>query len=808
MLKKLKILLFADAVCLVLLLIFLFCLPPKLFTSPTSYVIEASNGALLSASIAKDGQWRFPEADSIPHKFTECLIAFEDKRFYTHPGVDPVAMARAMRQNLKSGSVVSGGSTISMQVIRMSRREHRTMWQKLIEVLLAFRLELSHSKAEIISLYAANAPFGSNVVGLEAAAWRYFGRSAERLSWGEMATLAVLPNSPSLVHPGKNSPKLIKKRNDLLDKMAHMGILDRETANLSKLEPIPGKPLPLPQNAIHLLNRFRSAHQEMSKKVSQAGSVGYVKSTRIVSTINNDLQITLNALLKRYNNRYRANDINNIAALVLEVRTGKVISYIGNNYQPDQIELESHVDMIKAARSPGSTLKPILYASMLNDGFILPKTLIADIPTQISGYTPQNYDLGYDGAIPADKALSRSLNIPAVKMLQRYKYQRFYDKLKQLDFTSLNKPADHYGLSLILGGSEVTMWDLAKAYMGMARSLNHYNDFKGRYNPHDYDAPVYIKDDSQVDVGGGRDKRFDQFETELTSVLDHGSIWNAFNAMEELMRPGEEGLWEQFSSSQRLAWKTGTSFGFRDAWAIGLTPDHVVCVWVGNADGEGRPGLTGIDAAAPVMFDIFKQLPASRWFKTPENKLKKMLVCVKSGYKAGEYCLEKVQQLVSPVGEKTGLCPYHTLVHLDHTGTYRVTDDCEPTANMLHKSWFVLPPAMEYYYKIKNSDYKELPPFKPGCGEEGRGAVMEMIYPKNYASFYIPLEFDGTRGKVVLNATHRDANTKIYWHIDQQYIGTTQAYHQLAVSPEPGRHTLTLVDEKGERLVQVFTVLQ
>jgi len=778
-----------DVVFLILLLIFLFSLPSKLFVSPTSYVVEASNGDLLSASIAKDGQWRFPVADTIPEKFAQCLVAFEDKRFYYHPGVDPIAMARAMRQNFKAKSVVSGGSTISMQVIRLSRRESRTVWQKLIEVILAIRLEASYSKKEILKLYAGNAPFGSNVVGLDAAAWRYFGRSAESLSWGEMATLAVLPNSPSLVHPGKNSPRLIKKRNDLLDKLAVLKIIDQSTANLSKLEPIPGKPQQLPQNAPHLLNRFKAERSALK-----------TGSTRITSTLDYDLQLRVSSLLKRYNNRYRANDINNIAALVLDVKKGTVLSYVGNIYQPENTELESHVDMIKAPRSPGSTLKPILYASMLNDGFILPKTLIADIPTQIGGYSPQNYDMGYDGAIQADRALSRSLNIPAVKMLQNYKYQRFYDKLKQLGFTTLNKPADHYGLSLILGGSEVTMWDLARTYMGMARTLNHFNDYKGRYNPHDYDEPLYVNEQ--------RDKRFDEFETEVNSAIDHGSIWNAFNAMEELMRPGEEGLWEQFSSSQRLAWKTGTSFGFRDAWAVGLNPNYVVCVWVGNADGEGRPGLTGIDAAAPVMFDIFKQLPVVKWFKTPTSKLKKIVVCKESGYKAGEYCTDKVIQLVSPAGEKTGLCPYHKMVHLDRTGTYRVTDECEAPSAMVHKSWFILPPSMEYYYKIKNSDYKELPPFKPGCGDAGNNFVMEMIYPRNYATVYIPVEFDGTRGKIVLNATHRNASAKIYWHIDNEYVATTKNYHQLAVSPAPGKHILTLVDENGERLVQHFTVLE
>jgi len=790
MLKAQKTILFTDLFCLVLLLIFLFALPSKLFRSPTSYVVEAANGELLSAAIASDGQWRFPLADRVPEKFAHCIVAFEDKRFYRHPGVDVLAMARAMRQNLKAKGVVSGGSTLTMQVIRLSRRENRTLLQKLIELLLALRLELTNSKTDILKLYAANAPFGSNVVGLEAASWRYFGRGPASLSWGEMATLAVLPNSPSLVHPGKNSPRLIKKRNDLLDKLAVLGFIDQTTANLSKLEPIPGKPQALPQYAPHLLNRFKKEYALLAK-----GKTG----TRIISTVDYDLQLRVNALLKRYNNRYRANDINNISALVLDVKNGAVRSYVGNIYQPENKELESHVDMVTAARSPGSTLKPLLYASMLNDGFILPRTLVPDIPTQIGGYSPQNYDLGYDGAIPADKALSRSLNIPAVKLLQNYKYQRFYDKLKKMGFSTLNKPADHYGLSLILGGSEVTMWDLARTYMGMARTLNHFNDYRGKYNPHDYDNPVYVKMQHNT--------RFDEYELELNSTLDFGSIWNTFNAMEEVMRPGEEGLWEQFSSSQRLAWKTGTSFGFRDAWAIGLNPDYVVCVWAGNADGEGRPGLTGIDVAAPVMFDIFKLLPNGKWFQAPKNKLKKIRVCRQSGYKAGEYCKDMLDELVAPAGEKTGLCPYHKLVHLDRTGNYRVTDACEAPADMQHVPWFILPPAMEYYYKIKNSDYRSLPAFKPGCESPEQHYVMDMIYPKNNVSIYVPVEFDGTRGKVVLNATHRNTDAKIYWHIDGEYVATTKTYHQLAVSPAPGKHTLTLVDENGERLVQTFIIL-
>ena len=786
--NKTRSLLISDVSCALLFIWFLCSLPSELFKSPTSYVVEANNGELLSAAIAADGQWRFPNVDTVPDKFVKCITAYEDQRFFLHFGMDPIAMSRAMKQNVKAGNVVSGGSTLTMQVIRLSRNQQRSVWQKITEVCLAMRLEFTHSKQEIIGLYAANAPFGGNVVGLHAASWRYYGRKPENLSWGEMATLAVLPNSPALVHPGKNTGRLIKKRNDLLDKLARLRVIDQQTADLSKSEPIPTKPIPLPQEAPHLLNRFRDESKTLN-----------VSSTSLTSTLDYSLQLKVNYLLKRYNNRYKSNGINNIAAIVLDVKNATVKSYVGNCYQPDEVQFESHVDMIKAPRSPGSTLKPLLYASMMSDGLLLPHTLIPDVPTQIAGYTPQNYDLGYDGAIPADKALSRSLNIPAVKMLQQYKYERFYDKLKKLNFGTLHQPANHYGLSLILGGSEVTMWDLARSYLGMANTLNHFNDYQGKYNPHDYDAPNYVK---------SLKKYNDKEDLAPNGVLDHAAIWATFNAMEEVMRPGDEGLWEQFSSAERIAWKTGTSFGFRDAWAIGLTPDYIVCVWVGNADGEGRPGLIGIEVAAPILFDIFRELPSSKWFETPKTKLKQMMVCKQSGFKAGEYCTDKIAEPVPFAGEKTSICPYHKLIHLSANGHFRVTDHCESIVDMQHQQWFVLPPSMEYYYKIKNSNYKVLPPFKPGCEEVGSTSVMEMVYPKNNATVYIPIELDGNRGKVVITAAHRNPATTIYWHIDGTYIGQTKSFHQLEISPAPGKHTLILVDQNGERLVQTLVILQ
>ena len=273
-------------------------------------------------------------------------------------------------------------------------------------------------------------------------------------------------------------------------------------------------------------------------------------------------------------------------------------------------ELQSDVDVIKAPRSPGSTLKPVLYAAMLSDGMILPNSIVPDIPTQIGGYAPQNFDLGYDGAVPASRALARSLNIPAIKLLQQYKYQRFYDLLKQLGMTTLNRPADNYGLSLILGGGEVSMWDLAGIYAGMARTLNHQKKNNGLALEEDFHEPDYFINNKKEKKSSGN---------EIINSLDATSIWFTFQAMEEVMRPGEEGLWQQFSSSQKIAWKTGTSFGFRDAWAIGITPKFVVAVWAGNTDGEGRAGLIGVQTAAPIMFDIFRELPSSKWFSKPQN---------------------------------------------------------------------------------------------------------------------------------------------------------------------------------------------
>ncbi len=809
--KRTKIL---AAVFIVSLLFFYFSLPKQLFETPTSFIIYDREGNLLNATIAADGQWRFPINEDVPKKFIDCITTFEDKRFFKHPGVDPLAIARAIRQNGKSKGSTQGGSTLTMQVMRLSQKDNkRNVWNKLKESLLAIRMECSYSKNEILAMYAGNAPFGSNVVGLDAAAWRYYGRSPQQLSWGEMATLAVLPNAPSLVHPGKNRNRLLKKRNALLDKLLGAKKISKADCDLAKLESLPGAPLPLPQDAIHLFQRFKKD----SKNTETA--------TQIITTIDGNLQKNVAAILQQHQAILKGNGINNTCALVLDVETGNALAYVGNIKDQGNKEMESDVDVIAAPRSPGSALKPILYAAMLSDGLILPNSLIADIPMQIGNYAPLNFDKGYDGAVPASNALARSLNIPAVKLLQQYKYQRFYETLQQCGITTLNRSADTYGLSLILGGCEVNMWDLAGVYASMARMLNHQSVNKGEMDAEDFHPPNYVFNNSASTEFKNVSKNINKSSLKKAVTnnykvpsppfgdggavpLDATSIYFTFQAMKEVMRPGEEGLWQQFTSSQTIAWKTGTSFGFRDGWAIGVTPKNVVAVWVGNTDGEGRPGLIGIKTAAPILFDIFRLLPSVSWFKKPAYNFSFVAVCRQTGFKANLDCAA-IDTLFMPVnGNKAPLCPYHKMINLDASGNFRVTSQCESPAVMQHKSWMILSPAMEFYYKQKNADYKVLPPFKAGCEFAETGKAIEIIYPVAGAKIYVPLEINGEKGKTIFTAAHRKSGAKIFWSLDDRFVTTTQNFHQVALNPAVGKHIITLVDENGVSVSREFEIME
>ena len=437
-----------------LLIGYIFCLPRQLFHVPYSTVVTDRNNELLGARIAPDGQWRFPPRTTTPAKIQACFIEFEDNHFFHHWGVNPVSIGRAAYQNLKAGRVISGGSTITMQTIRLARNNPRTFSEKFIEMIWATRLEFRYSKEKILSLYVSHAPFGGNVVGLDAAAWRYFGHSADDLSWAEAAMLAVLPNSPAMIHLSKSRQALLDKRNRLLTRLHTKGVLDDSSYELALSEPLPQEPKPLPQIAPHLTDYF---YQTRNGNYS-------------VSTIDRGIQLQIEELIERWNGEFSRSDIRNIAILVIDVQKNQPIAYCGNVHF-NKTNSGNQVDIIRSPRSTGSILKPFLYYAMLQEGSILPHTLLPDIPININGFAPQNFSQQFEGAVPASEALARSLNIPTVTMLQRYGVPKFYNFLKQAGISTLTRPASHYGLSLILGGAEGTLWDITCAYTDMARCL-------------------------------------------------------------------------------------------------------------------------------------------------------------------------------------------------------------------------------------------------------------------------------------------------------------------------------------------------
>ena len=742
---------------------YIFCLPRHLFHVPYSTVVTDRNEELLGARIASDGQWRFPPRNTTPEKIKECLITFEDKHFYHHWGVNPFAIGRAFYQNVKNKRIVSGGSTLTMQTIRLARNESRTFREKLIEMIWATRLEFRASKEEILSMYISHAPFGGNVVGLDAAAWRYFGHSADDLSWAESAMLAVLPNAPAMIHLSKGRKTLLDKRNRLLKQLLEKKTIDSSTYELAISEPLPDEPHALPHIAPYLVSRF---YQERNGEYSR-------------STINKGIQTQVEDLAERWSNEFGRSDIRNLAILVIDIPSNQVVAYCGNVHF-DRKQGGNQVDVIQAPRSTGSILKPFLYYAMLQEGSLLPDMLLPDVPVNINGFTPQNFSMQFEGAVPASEALARSLNIPAVTMLQRYGVPKFHSFLQQIGLKTINRSSSHYGLSLILGGAEATLWDVTNAYAMMGRSLLQLPQR----------SCSLLLPTSRI--------------TESTDPFQPGAVWETFDALKEVNRP-EEIDWKSIPSMQTIAWKTGTSYGFRDAWAVGVTPRYAVGVWVGNATGEGKPGLVGAQTAGPVLFDIFNLLPSSSWFTRPAGIFVEAEVCRKSGHLKGRFCDETDTLLVLPAGLRTEACPYHHLVTLSADESQRIYENCANTEPTLRKSWFTLPPVWEWYYKQHHPEYKPLPPFKAGCGED-TFQPMQFIYPPMNARIKLPKQLDGSKGFLTVELAHNNPNATVFWHLDETYQAQTQDFHKISLQPAAGKHSLTAVDGEGNTISTTFFV--
>ncbi len=423
---------------------------------------------------------------------------------------------------------------------------------------------------------------------------------------------------------------------------------------------------------------------------------------------------------------------------------------------------------------------------MVDTGELSPSRLVPDIPTRVGSYSPENNLKSYAGAVRADEALARSLNVPFVRLLRAYGVERFASLLKRLGFSTLTRAPADYGLTLILGGAETTLLDAAAAYAALARVAKSGAG-----------APPFI--------GASWRKSVPAISNRYDPPFSAGAAWLTLEALVSVARPGDEASWQEYASARRVAWKTGTSFGSRDAWAIGVTADYVVAVWAGNADGEGRPELKGTDAAAPLLFNLFQSLPRSAWFEKPRIELRNETVCARSGYTAGPDCVETSRVLVPVSAVTDASCPYCRLVHLSEDGAYRVRAEAAGAFGVRSERRFVLPPSIEWYYSRSTIGYSPLPPWAPGmAGPEAD--VVEFIAPEEGASIFVPIELDGSPGMAVFRAAHRDSSARLFWHLDGDYIGETRGDHRVQAHPTPGSHELVVMDQNGSGATRRFNV--
>lgn len=758
-------------ICMLMLSAFL-AAPELVQRQHYSTVVYDNSNQLLGARLSSDGQWRFTPVDQLPERYSICLRRYEDQRFYWHLGIDPIAVVRASFLNIKEGKVISGGSTITMQLARMlCKHRKRGVWNKIVEGWYAVGLELNFSKNKILHLYASFAPYGGNVVGFDAALWRYFQRSHRELSWAEAALLAVLPNQPSWLHLQKNRSLLVDKRNRLLRSLLFEKIIDQEVYTLAIQEPLPEKLHAIPQNAQGLLDDLM---------------MRYPGQHRFYTSIDFRLQSQLMEMVRSHSSILRGNEIHNLSVLVVQNNTGKVICYIPNTPEIGFPVENQQVNNIRSLRSSGSILKPLLFASAMEKNLIHPGILLPDIPTTYGNFTPENFSKSYYGVVSARNALQQSLNIPAVRILKEYGLTAFYDKLRSLGFSSFKKPAEYYGLSLILGGGEVSAWELAKVYSHLAFQLNQYHEIADRRKwKQRKDLSLLKADEPSL------------YFNDSKGPFQIPAIYQMFDLMKGSPMQWNEIPVHHTNMAGQISWKTGTSFGFKDAWCVGVSPELTVVVWVGNSNGLGRPGLIGVHTAAPLLFDLAAQLKMKSEWIPPTDLMYPNIVCRQSGMEKSMYCLETDTIWTGSSATAFGLCGFHKLFYLDPAKQYRVTKDCDINAQA--EIFFALSPVMEYFYKQHQWSFKAPPPWRPDCQywDAGKGSEFEIIYPVQGSSIYLPVDLDLLKNNIVLKATHKDPKASLFWFLDGHFIGTTISRHELQTNLKMGQHRLTIGDEKG-----------
>jgi penicillin-binding protein 1C len=746
-------------------------LPRTLFQQSYSTVVIDEQGNLLRAFLNDEQQWCFPPDPrlKIPEKLITCILNFEDTYFYQHPGINPISLVRSIFQNLSSNRIRSGASTISMQVIRLALKKTRTIPNKILEMFQALKLELRYSKKRILHFYVNHAPYGGNIIGYQAASLKYFRKKPEQLTWSESAILAVLPNSPGLISPLFNRDTLLKKRDFLLKKLLKKKKIDQETCSISLQEPLARTFSNFFINAPHL-------SQTLKDQLN-------VKSGQIHTTINRKHQVRIEDLVKQHLLVLQSQGIYNGAALVVETQSRKIRAYVGSQDFFDR-QHGGQNDGLISPRSTGSILKPFLYALAMDEGIILPQTRIKDVPSYFGSFSPSNASKKYSGLISAKDALIHSLNVPASRLLNTYGLHKFHLFLESAGLSTLFRKPDEYGLTLILGGAEATLFDLAMLYCGLGN--------RGSFRP-----LILIHSDHGESSETG------------TDMISPEACYLTLDMLKDVKRPGSEFYWEQYQSRHPIAWKTGTSYGQRDAWSVGVTPQWTIAVWVGNFSGEGNPNLSGAGCAAPLMFDIFNYLPKSRqlnWFDKAKLNLKKVKLCLGTGFVAGPHCPETYWAEAPKINHPLKSCPYHRTLFTSPDEKHQVCSLCWKPDQYKKIKHLIYPPDVAQYLREKGMIISDTPPHKKDCPGYSESRALQITYPVQNAKMWIPRDFDGTLQKITFKVAHRIKNRTVYWYLDNVYQGYTRRKHKWASELKKGWHRLDVIDSEGNRDHRMFFI--
>jgi len=740
------VLLMLIAVFFILDLIF-----PFRFKIHYSKLVLDTDNKVLGAFLSQDDKWRMKtELSEISEDLQKAFIEKEDKYFFYHFGVNPVSLLRAFFQNIWYKKRISGASTITMQVARLLEPKERTYWNKIVEIFRALQLELHYSKKEILQMYLNLVPYGGNIEGVKSASVLFFGKLPQNLSIAQITTLAIIPNRPSSLQIGKDTQKLTQERNKWLKRFAKEKLFDPNEIQTALSEPCEVRRQAVPQFAPHFSLR-------MSKF--------YPEKDNIKSNIKIAFQSKIKDLAKNYAKRLKSLQIENVAVLVVENRTRKVVAYVGS-----QDFAESQVDGVTAVRSPGSTLKPLVYALAMDLGKITPKTAINDIPTNWQGYAPDNFDKQFRGKISIEEALSQSLNIPAVEMLHQISVSFFVKKLSQIGFQTIRKQGKNLGLSMILGGCGVSLEELTTLYVTFA-NLGLY-------------APLnYLQDEGK---------------SVTDTIFSEISAYSMAQVLTLAQRPDLPKAYQNAQNKPQIAWKTGTSYGRRDAWSIGFNQDYTVGVWVGNFDGRGVPELTGSEIATPLLFEIFGVVgnPTGALLPVPK-KIEFRLVCSESGLPPSDFCKNQVTDYYIPLVSPTQTCQHLKEIYVSADEKYSYLPDCLPESGYKKKVVLNLSPALKTYYETEKIPFEQIPPYAPECETEivsNQKYKPQIISPIDGKTYIIPKQ---NSSELLLKAYLGNDVKKVFWYVDDKLYREAGVKEKVFLKPSLGKTKIACIDDKG-----------